>query len=504
MLIYRESRVMNLPQVLIIIENKKDWTPYYPTDQLILVEDYLFNEKYQEINKVNIINLCQDSSYLSNGYYCSLIAESRGHKCLPSIKTFNDLKNKSIYLNDLDFIKEDKYQKILAKEKETEFKSIGFFGECGNEELNQIFQRIFNIFPAPILEVKFRKNHDYWVIDSVKILPLNKIKSIHQDLFANNMDRFSNKIWRSNHYRKKYIADLAILVDPEEKLPPSNEKSIDRFLKSCKKLNVFCEIITRKDLSRINEFDGLFIRTTTSIDNFTFKFVKKAESEGVVSIDDSISILRCTNKIYMNNKMIKGKIPIIPGVFVSKQNKDQVQHAIEHFGFPLICKIPDGSFSIGVKKVLNEEELRLTLEEMFLHSSLILIQKYLPTPYDWRIGILDNEVLFACKYYMSKGHWQIYNHQKKQSSKDFSGNSATLDPIDVPDKVLKVALKAAKIAGNGLYGVDLKETEKGEVFVVEVNDNPNIDAGVEDKIGGQIIYDKIVRSFIKKIELGRK
>ena len=39
--------------------------------------------------------------------------------------------------------------------------------------------------------------------------------------------------------------------------------------------------------------------------------------------------------------------------------------------------------------------------------------------------------------------------------------------------------KAARCIGDGLYGVDLKETKDG-VFVIEVNDNPNLDHGWED------------------------
>ena len=50
---------------------------------------------------------------------------------------------------------------------------------------------------------------------------------------------------------------------------------------------------------------------------------------------------------------------------------------------------------------------------------------------------------------------------------------------DVPKEVTGVALVACAIIGDGLYGVDLKEVG-GRVFVIEVNDNPNIDAGVED------------------------
>jgi len=40
---------------------------------------------------------------------------------------------------------------------------------------------------------------------------------------------------------------------------------------------------------------------------------------------------------------------------------------------------------------------------------MLLIQSFIPTEFDWRIGIIDNKPLYACRYYMAKNHWQIVN-----------------------------------------------------------------------------------------------
>jgi glutathione synthase/RimK-type ligase-like ATP-grasp enzyme len=39
------------------------------------------------------------------------------------------------------------------------------------------------------------------------------------------------------------------------------------------------------------------------------------------------------------------------------------------------------------------------------------------------------------------------------------------------------------------------------VYVIEVNDNPNIDAGVEDKVLKDEIYLRIMRVMLARIEL---
>ena len=73
---------------------------------------------------------------------------------------------------------------------------------------------------------------------------------------------------------------------------------------------------------------------------------------------------------------------------------------------------------------------------------------------------------------------------------------------DVPEAVLKTAIKAATLIGDGLYGIDLKMVN-GEVYVIEINDNPNIDSDIEDLVLKDKLYDKIIRSIFNRIELNR-
>ena len=125
----------------------------------------------------------------------------------------------------------------------------------------------------------------------------------------------------------------------------------------------------------------------------------------------------------------------------------------------------------------------------------MLAQKFMPTKFDWRVGVLDGEPLFVCQYQMARGHWQIIKHGPNGARE---GGSKTL-PIDrAPPPVIDTALKAASAVGSALYGVDIKETD-GEIVVIEVNDNPNLEHGVEDLIGKDEIWARILNWFIKRI-----
>ena len=140
------------------------------------------------------------------------------------------------------------------------------------------------------------------------------------------------------------------------------------------------------------------------------------------------------------------------------------------------------------------------LKQLFKISDIVIVQEFLPSEYDWRIGVLDNSPLYACKYYMAKNHWQIYNWA--EGSEEESGASETIAIESVPEKVLKVAVKAASLMGDGFYGVDLKEVN-GEVYLIEVNDNPNVDVDIEDLVLGDQLYEKIMESLYNRIEMSR-
>ena len=86
-----------MARTLLVVDNISDWNPYYPSDQVITFETYLATEQGDSQQRVRIINLCSSYRYLSDGYYCSLLAEARGHHVIPSVKVLNDLGKKALY-----------------------------------------------------------------------------------------------------------------------------------------------------------------------------------------------------------------------------------------------------------------------------------------------------------------------------------------------------------------------------------------------------------------------
>jgi len=485
-----------MSQVLIVIDQPSDWAPYYPSERVITFADYLQLPARQQ--RVRVINLCADYDYRSEGYYCSLLAEARSHHVLPSVRTLNDLSVPQLYKLQLARVLPALNKLRPTGEPGARLVVKSYFGQCAEPALQPLARLLFDRFACPVLEIHLACDKSWEIVD-LRICPHRELDEEEETRFADALDRFSNQVWRQRKKSANSRYDLAILVNPEEALPPSDQSALKKFASAGRELGFSVEMITPADYMRLPEFDALFIRETTAIDHHTYRFAKKAEAEGLVVLDDPTSILRCTNKIYLADLFTTHRVPAPRTCILRRGDEDSLQKALAELGLPMVIKIPDGSFSRGVVKVQDEEALRGKLGELFAESSLLLAQEFLYTEFDWRIGVLNNKPLYACRYYMAKNHWQIYNHSNKKNA---SGGFATLPTFEVPKAVLQAALKATKPIGNGFYGVDVKESA-GKGYVIEVNDNPSIDSGVEDKYLGRELYRLILQEFVRRLDARR-
>ncbi len=482
----------------IVVDKLEDWGPFFPSDNLIAAEDYLGADPSPEL-PAEVINLCRDYRYLGKGYYCSLLAEARGDRVLPSVRTINDLSRRRMYTLGLSAL-EKLVQNKKTHQGKAELSAYEFriyFGTTSVEELQGLARQVFEMFPCPILKVGFKRVEQTWAIESIKPLSIHQLSDSEQDEFAAALDHFSNKVWRRPRRKKHYAYDLAMLADPQETLPPSNRKALEYFIQAGRQIGIDTEIIGKKDYPRLTEYDALFIRETTSVDHHTYQFAQKAEFAHMPVIDDPNSILKCANKVYLAELLRENELATPRTEILYRDQGAALERAADPLGFPLVLKIPDGSFSRGVHKAASMDELKERSKELFQSSVLVLAQEFMYTDFDWRIGVLGGRPLFACKYFMSAGHWQIYNHSAKSSLR--SGGFETMAIEQAPIEAIKLAVKACSLIGNGLYGVDIKQS--GDRFtVIEINDNPNIDAGVEDVHLGKLCYLRVMEHFFSEME----
>ena len=482
---------------IIVVNNIKDWDFKIDEVDVISAKAYLTEPKYFDLKNVRIFNLCRSYKYQSTGYYVSLLAEARGQKVIPEITTVQDLRYSTIIKLISDDI-DELIQKKLARIKSQEFTLSIYLGENVAKQYDELCRKIYALFQVPFLRAHFVFNKK-WVLKTLSAIPVKDIPEHHKVYLEEIAKNYFSKTRYDKSKPTRSIYDLAILVNPKEKNSPSDQKALQKFIQAGETLGFYVELITKEDYGRLAEFDGLFIRETTSVNHHTYRFARRAFREGLAVIDDPQSILKCTNKVYLAELLQKAKIPI-PKTTILYREADifSMEHQLT---FPTVIKKPDSSFSQGVIKIKTAEELKESLKTLFKDSDLIIAQEFLPTDFDWRIGVLDQKPLYACKYYMAKGHWQIYNWEGKEIDSQ-TGGYQTIPINEVPKNVIQTAVKGAALIGDGLYGVDLKEID-GQVYIIEINDNPNLDEGVEDAFLKDELYLEIMRSFKRRIEINK-
>ncbi|HPF78979.1 MAG TPA: RimK family protein [Alphaproteobacteria bacterium] len=446
-----------------------------------------------------VINLCNNFDYLSKGYYVSLLAEAMGLSCIPHISnivTLNWKKNYDLILPEINTL----LQKHFNEPEEDPLLRTytTYFGRHENPKLEPITRRLFDVFRFPVLtfELKFVSGKG-WVINKVDSGSVASLSNGRLEKFQQALDRFTGSAWRFSGANKKAERHwIAILHNPDDPMGPSDKKALNKFIKIGKQMGLWVELITKADFSMILEYDALFIRETTAINNHTYRFAAKAESEDIPCIDDTQSIIRCCNKVFLHKLLEANGIETPKTTIIDKVQKPEMLVGQE---FPAVLKIPDGSFSHGVFKVKNAEEFCETANKLLKKSEMVLCQEFVESEFDWRIGVLNGQAIYALRYYMAKGHWQIYNHNAKAKSKK-EGDHDAVALEDVPSNVIDAAVKSSNLIGKGLYGVDLKQRPNGDVIVIEVNDNPSIDSGVEDTLLGDELYRIILQHLVTLIE----
>lgn len=481
-------------QIVIVVNNPAKWPLDIPGIQVAGARQYLSEPAFARRGLV-VFNLCKSYAYQRLGYYVSLLAEARNHRPQPSVGTIEDFRSRAItrlVSEDLS----DLIQKSLAPIQSDEFDLSIYFGRPLAKRYVRLAMALFNQFHAPLLRARFSRN-GRWQIATVGPIPSDEIPESHQDFVVEAAKEYFADRRFTPRKAKPPSADLAILHDPEESSPPSNPGAIRRFVRAGEQLGMGVELITKEDYGRLAEFDALFIRSTTFVNHYTYRFARRAAAEGLVVVDDPRSIIRCTNKVYTKELLELAKVPIPRTMVVHRDNRHLVSREL---GLPCVLKKPDSAFSLGVFKAETEQALHELLDQLFADSELVVAQEFLPTDFDWRVCVFDKKPLYVCRYFMAEKHWQILKHQPGKRTE--YGKAETLWVEEAPRKVVATALKAANAVGDGLYGVDLKTSGKS-CYVIEVNDNPSIDHGVEDENLQERLYLKIMDVFCDRIEQRR-
>jgi glutathione synthase/RimK-type ligase-like ATP-grasp enzyme len=478
---------------ILVVNHERDWPGEVRGVSVVSARRYLTDPAYSENHhRVRVFNLCRTDCYQGRGYYVSLLAEARGHRPMPEAKTIGDLQADQLG-NLMSGGFKEQVQRALVSFAEDTVVLEAYFGRDPLRMNDSLSQQLFAVLRAPLVRASFARRNGEWQLSEARLLSASDIAPEHRLFVVKAATEFIARSRARMRGATQSSPSLAILYNQDEPNPPSNPQALERFCSVSQQLGMRTDFLRRTDIDRVSEFDALFIRDTTSVSNYTYQFARRAAAEGLVVVDDPESILKCTNKVYLNELLGRHRVPTPKTLMVHRDNVDQI---VPLLGLPCVLKQPDSAFSLGVSKIHSREELYDCIDELFAKSDLLIAQEWLPTAFDWRVGVYDRRPLYVCKYFMAPGHWQVI---KREAGREFEGLTKAMAVGEAPEIVVKTAVRAANLIGDGFYGVDLKESND-HCYVMEVNDNPNVDAGNEDGVLENALYRELMGVFLRRIQ----
>lgn len=275
------------------------------------------------------------------------------------------------------------------------------------------------------------------------------------------------------------MSRVGIFVDRKTLASAEQLQALIRCRDAAEEMGHTTEFIFPVDMRKIPAMDALFIRARTDPMNVTYVASRIAESAGIPVIDDPASIRICSDKVNMYSRLMHEGVALPKTLFLSRRDLSEAraEEIFLELGTPLVVKEPSTSFSLRVEKVDSASGFLQVAHRFFKLSDRIVVQQYVESMYDWRVGVLSGEFLYACKYIIPGSTFKI---QDSVNGHVVYCGVESVARERVPSRVIQLGVEAGKAIGSGLYGVDIKNGN-GKACVIEVNDNPSLEGGEDDR-----------------------
>ncbi|WP_340819339.1 30S ribosomal protein S6--L-glutamate ligase [Methanolobus sp. WCC4] len=226
-------------------------------------------------------------------------------------------------------------------------------------------------------------------------------------------------------------------------------------------------------------FDAVIPRIGASVTSYGATVLRQFEMMGVFPLNESVAITRSRDKLRSLQLLSREGIGLPITVYANKP--DDVKDMIEMVGgAPLVVKLLEGTQGIGVVLAETQKAAESIIEGFMGVKANIMVQEYIKESKgaDIRCFVIGGKVVAAMKRQAPEGEFRSNMHR-----------GGTAIPIRITPEERSTAVRAAKIMGLNVAGVDLLRSNHGPV-VMEVNSSPGlqgIEGATEKDIAGMII-----------------
>ena len=273
--------------------------------------------------------------------------------------------------------------------------------------------------------------------------------------------------------------------------------SIQRLLKEARLAHIKCDVIDPLSCQLVINhsqaqilfqnkilpiYDAVIPRIGASITDFGLSVVKHFEAQGIPLLNGSLAIGESRNKMRSLQSLTAARIPV-PATVLTR-NAEGLRQALQTVnGLPVVLKILKGSHGVGVMLVHTPVSLDSVLDTLRTLNQDVIIQQFIVegSGSDYRVLVVGDRVIAAMTRTAQEGEFRSNIHRGAQASN-----------VELPKLYEQTALKAAKVFGLQVAGVDLMESHQGPL-VIEVNSSPGLE-GIEKATGINVAREIILQT----------
>ncbi|PST92486.1 ATP-grasp domain-containing protein [Photobacterium jeanii] len=248
------------------------------------------------------------------------------------------------------------------------------------------------------------------------------------------------------------------------------------------------EVITGLDLNHASAHNGSIFCNGHAMEDLDLFFSYNAGQQGpfqmylyetlssmIPTVNNYASFELTEDKFRTAHLLKRHNIPTADHIVCNKHNIEQLREHLRFWQGKAICKPVNGWGGNGIIKLESERDLDLLLPYITLQNSpQFYIERVIENDYtDYRIDIVDNKYVACYGRKAAKGCWK---------TNVTSGGSVMLR--EPSQEVIDLALKAAKVTGLEVAGVDIiYDIEHQQYVVIEVNGIPAFATPDQEKVG---------------------
>ena len=242
-----------------------------------------------------------------------------------------------------------------------------------------------------------------------------------------------------------------------------------------------CDIVIEKKKPQlyykgepITGIDAVIPRIGASVTFFGTAVVRQFEMMKVFTTTESQALVRSRDKLRSLQILSRAGLDLPKTAFTDfSKNPDSLISKVG--GPPCVIKLLEGTQGVGVLLAETKSAAHSVLEAFQGLNARVMVQEFIKEAggADIRAFVVDGVVVGAMKRQGKEGEFRSNLHR---------GGSATI--VELSDEEENAALKAARVLGLGIAGVDMLQSNSGPK-IMEVNSSPGLE-GIEAATGKDI------------------